>query len=139
MPEVGFTLDIVTPERLVARIGDAVSLVVPAEGGYLGILSGHAPLIARMVPGEITLKRATGQEQLMATSGGFVEVTSERVTILADTAENPDEIDVDRAKAAYSRALERIQGHREGVDVDRARIALERAIARLKTAGQKPL
>jgi len=129
-------VDIVTPDRLLLSISDAVSLIVPAEEGYLGVLPGHAPLLARLVPGTITLKHANSTEEEFATSGGYVEVSEDRVTLLADSAERPDEIDVERAKTAYQRALQRLGHPGEGVDVDRARLALERAVARLRIAGR---
>lgn len=131
-----FRLEIVTPDRALLTATDAVSVIVPGAEGYFGILAGHAPLAALMVPGEITLKRAGGVEEYYATSGGFVEVLPEGVTILADTAETPDEIDVERAKAAYRRATDRLQHLASDVDVERARAALQRAAARLTVAGE---
>lgn len=131
-----FKLDIVTADRLVESISDAVSLVVPAEEGYLGVLAGHAPLIASLVPGEITLKRASHENEVMAVSGGFLEVTPDHVTILADTLERQAEIDRRRAEEALNRAKERLAHMEEGMDIDRARLAMERAMARLKVAGK---
>ena len=136
MPDGSFKLDIVTPAKALERDQPVVSVIVPAAEGYLGILPGHAPLIAELVPGEIRVTRATGAEETMATSGGFVEVTPERVTILADTAERPDEIDVERAREALARAQERLASPPLGTDIDRARAALARATARLRVAGQ---
>lgn len=115
-----------------------VSLVVPAEEGYLGVMAGHAPLLARLVPGQVTAKLASGAEEVFAVSGGFVEVGPEHVTILADTAERPEDIDVARAEAALQRARQRLEHPSEGVDIDRARLALLRAEARLRTAGRIP-
>lgn len=131
-----FSLDIVTADRLVESISDAVSLVVPAQEGYLGVLAGHAPLIGSLVPGEITLKRSSQDTELMAVSGGFIEVTPEHVTILADTLERQEEIDRRRAEEALNRAKERLAHMEEGLDIDRARLAMERAMARLKVAGK---
>ena len=125
-----------TADRLVESISDAVSLVVPAEEGYLGVLAGHAPLIASLVPGEITLKRASHENEVMAVSGGFLEVTPDHVTILADTLERQAEIDRRRAEEALNRAKERLAHMEEGMDIDRARLAMERAMARLKVAGK---
>lgn len=136
MPAGSFHLDIVTPEKALERDLPVVSVVAPAAEGYLGILPGHAPLIAQLVPGEIRVSRATGSEEIMATSGGFLEVTPERVTILADTAERPDEIDIERAWKAKARADERLSALPPGTDIERARAALDRAVARLRVAGQ---
>lgn len=136
MPGTTFKLDIVTPERMLLSITDAVSLVVPAADGYLGVLTDHAPLLAELIPGEIHVERATAVEEMLAISGGFLEVTSEAATILADTAERPDEIDIDRARLAYRRAADRLSSIPQGLDVDRASAALARAAARLRVAGQ---
>ncbi len=138
MAPAAFSVDIVTPDRQVASITGAVSLVVPAEEGYLGVMVGHAPLLARLVPGQVTVKLASGAEESFAVSGGFVEVGAEHVTILADTAERPEDIDVARAQAAMQRARQRLENPSEGVDIDRARLALLRAEARLRTAGRFP-
>lgn len=133
-----FSVDIVTPDRQLASMPGVVSLVVPAEEGYLGVMAGHAPLLARLVPGQVTVKLASGAEEVFAVSGGFVEVGPEHVTILADTAERPEDIDVARAEAALQRARQRLEHPSEGVDIDRARLALLRAEARLRTAGRIP-
>lgn len=133
-----FKLEIVTPDRVLMSVADAVSIVVPGSEGYFGVLAGHAPLAALMAPGDIEIRRAGGVEELIATSGGFIEVLPEGVTILADTAETSDEIDVERARSAYRRASERLNHLSPDVDVDRARAALQRAIARL-TAAEQPV
>jgi F-type H+-transporting ATPase subunit epsilon len=133
-----FSVDIVTPDRQLASIPAAVSLVVPAEEGYLGVMAGHAPLLARLLPGQVTVKLASGAEEVFAVSGGFVEAGPEHVTLLADTAERPEDIDVARAEAALERARQRLEHPAEGVDIDRARMALLRAEARLTTAGRLP-
>lgn len=134
MPSDTFTVDIVTPDRVLVSVKDAVSLVVPAAEGYLGVQAGHAPLMAQLVPGEITLTREAGAVDEIATSGGFLDVTTEHVTLLADTAERAEDIDMERAEASMKRAEERLQHLPPGTDIDRARLALQRAAARLKVA-----
>lgn len=100
-----FPLDIVTPERTV--LSETVSSVqLPAANGSLGILAGHAPLVAELGVGECVVRTSGGATQQLAIAGGFVEVSREKVTILADTAEFSHEIDVDRAESSLARARE---------------------------------
>lgn len=131
MPEKTFRLEIVTPERVVLR-QDVVSLVAPSVEGFLGVLANHAPLMAELRIGPITVRDADGQETLLATSGGFMEVKANTVRILADTAEKAAEIDVTRAEEARRRAEECLRA--EGVDYTRAEAALKRALVRLRVA-----
>jgi F-type H+-transporting ATPase subunit epsilon len=126
-------LDIVTPDRLVAH--DAVSSVtIPGMNGYLGILPGHAPLLTEIQAGELVYTRGEVKRYL-AVSWGFAEVLPDRVTVLAQTAERAEEIDVERAEQAKRRAEERLKRFSDPqVDLERAREALRRALARLETA-----
>ncbi len=128
------TIEIVTPERVV--FSEQVDFVViPGVEGYLGILTGHAPLVSGIDTGVIkTLAGAA--ETKMATSGGFLEVIDDKVVVLADTAELAGEIDVQRAKAARERAERRLAQRTPDVDVARAEFALRRALTRLKVTGQ---
>ncbi|UOF91578.1 F0F1 ATP synthase subunit epsilon [Fodinisporobacter ferrooxydans] len=128
-------LEIVTPDRLVYK--DDVNMVIARGGdGDLGVLRGHMPLMTTLKPGIVRIKKNNAEEQFVVTSG-FMDVTPERVVILADTAESPQEIDVDRARAAKERAEKRLAGKDDSVDVERAKKALERAELRLKAALQK--
>ncbi|NLC58039.1 MAG: ATP synthase F1 subunit epsilon [Armatimonadetes bacterium] len=86
MPDRTFTLDIVTPEQLVLS-EDVASLTVPAVEGYLGVLAGHAPLMAELRQGEIHARRADGTRVAMTIGGGFMDVGHNHVVILADSAE----------------------------------------------------
>ncbi len=133
MAEKTFKLEIVTPERIVLE-QDAVSVVVPGSEGSLGILANHAPMMAELTVGEVQIRDANGLETRLATSGGFMEVASNIVRILADTAEKPEEIDVHRAEEAATRARERLSAHDRGIDILRAEVALKRAINRLRVA-----
>lgn len=128
-------IEVVTAERRV--FVDEVDMVVaPGAEGQLGILPHHAPLMTMLAPGEVRLKK-DGEEVIMATSGGFLEVLANRVTILADTAERIEEIDIARAEEAKQRAEERLA--MRGADVDRARaqVALARALVRIKIARRR--
>src|SRR5215471_8944534 len=124
-------LEIVTPERQV--VNDTVAEVtIPGKGGYLGVLPGHAPLITEVAVGEISYK-TSGQTRRLAVAWGFAEVLPEKVTILAETAEKAEEIDVTRAEAAKQRAEAEIS--KAGIAGDpEAQAALERAKARLEVA-----
>ena len=100
---MSFKLSIVSPERTLFE-DDVVSLVVPGGEGYLGILSNHAPLISTLKVGEIKFRDKNNKELWMATSGGFIEVSNNKATILADTAEFVHEIDHGRAMKELERA-----------------------------------
>lgn len=126
-------LDIVTPERKV--YSDEVDMVITrAAEGDIGILPKHAPLVSPLKATAVRIKK-DGEEELVAVSGGFLEVRPDKVTILAETAELPEEIDVNRAEAAKARAEERI-ARGEG-DIKRAELALARAKTRLQVAKQR--
>jgi F-type H+-transporting ATPase subunit epsilon len=129
-----FKIEIVTPERLVFS-EEIESLVIPAERGYLGVLAGHAPLLASLQPGEITIKGAAKGELHFATSGGFMEVTPGKAVLLTESAEEVAAIDVKRAEESKQRAQERLAiAAGKDVDKSRAKAALERAVNRLKLA-----
>ena len=128
-------LEIVTPEKKV--VDTAVDEVqIPGKNGYLGVLPGHAPLITELAVGEITF-HAGSSEQRLAVAWGFAEVLPDKVTILAETAERPAEIDVERARKAKERAEQRLASGDTAVDVERALDALRRAESRLEVAGKK--
>jgi F-type H+-transporting ATPase subunit epsilon len=95
-------LEIVTPERLVLA-ATVEELILPGSEGYLGVLPGHAPLLTALGAGEISY-RIGAAWQYLAVSGGFAEILRDRVSVLAETCERPDEIDVDRALASKKRA-----------------------------------
>ncbi|HKD45446.1 MAG TPA: F0F1 ATP synthase subunit epsilon [Candidatus Angelobacter sp.] len=126
-------LEIVTPERLV--VNAAVDDVqIPGKGGYVGILPGHAPLITELAVGEIAY-HSGNQTKRLAVAWGFAEVLPEKVTILAETAEKAEEIDVARAQAAKQRAEEEL--HKAGTAGNpEAQAALDRATTRLDVAGK---
>ncbi|MGE5112876.1 MAG: F0F1 ATP synthase subunit epsilon [Acidobacteriaceae bacterium] len=129
-----FELEIVTPEKLVVR-DVAEEMQVPARNGYIGILPGHAPLITELAVGEITYRNG-GTTTILSVAWGFAEVLPNKVTILAESAEKPEEIDVNRAREARQRAQERLQSGKNDVDYDRALEALQRAETRLDVAAK---
>lgn len=128
-------LEVATPTRLaVAETVDEV--VLPGSQGYFGVLPGHAPFLTTLGVGELTY-RVGREERHLAVAGGFAEVRNDKVIVLADTAERPDEIDRDRAERARERAERRLAGRSsEDVDYVRAAAALARALARLQVAAR---
>jgi F-type H+-transporting ATPase subunit epsilon len=130
-----FQLEIVTPEKKVVDTS-AEEVQIPGKDGYLGVLPGHAPLITELGVGEISFREGA-TEQRLAVAWGFAEVLPGKVTILAESAERPSEIDVARAREAKKRAEERLAGGDSAVDVERALDSLQRAEARLEVAEKK--
>jgi len=130
-----FQLEIVTPEKKVVDTA-ATEAQIPGKNGYLGVLPGHAPLITELAVGEITF-RAGSEEQRLAVAWGFAEVLPDKVTILAETAERPQEIDVERARKAKELAEQRLTSGDTNVDVERSLEALHKAETRLQVAEGK--
>ncbi len=132
-----FKLSVVTPEKVVFE-KDVTSIVAPGMIGYLGVLTNHAPLITPLVPGRLEIKDTSNQKSVYFVSGGFLEVSSNVATILADAVERSSEIDVERAKAAEKRARERLAKRKNSeIDETRAEAALKRAIWRQKMARKR--
>jgi len=131
-------LEIVTGERLVYQ--DTVDIVIaPGVEGELGVLPRHAALMTMLQPGQITVRKA-GIEEDLAVSGGFMEVLPHKVTVLADTAERAEEIDIARAEAARERAqrlLEEARRGAPGIDIARVQASMRRAQVRLKVAQRR--
>jgi F-type H+-transporting ATPase subunit epsilon len=127
-------LVVVTPVNQL--LSEAVTEVqLPGADGYLGVLPGHAPLISELGIGELTYKTANGQTGLLAIIRGFAEVLPERVSVLAETAERPEDIDVNRAQQALKRAQELI-GKGGDIDWDRASASLQRALVRIQVVSK---
>ena len=130
-----FQLEIVTPEKMVVR-DVAEEMQIPGKNGYLGILPGHAPLITELAVGEITYRNAEITHHL-SVAWGFAEVLPDKVTILAETAERADEIDVSRAQSAKQRAEQNLIGCNTEEDFKRVTGDLQRAETRLEVAERK--
>jgi len=151
MAEHPFAFRLVTPQRLVSE-SEIVFLEAPGSEGYLGVLAHHAPLITTLRPGRLDVRDPSGTMRHYAVSGGFLEVSDNRATVLADAVERPEDIDVARAEASLRRAEGRLrEGHghatvspagegtlavAEVTAVDRARAqrSLERAKNRIAIA-----
>lgn len=132
-------LEIVSPDRVVYA-ADIDMLIARSTGGEIGILPKHIPLVTGLEPHAMKI-HVDAKEQLIAVAGGFMEVTPDKITVLATAAEEPIDIDINRAQRAYDRAQERLQKLREDpeaqdgiIDEQRVILALKRAEARLQTA-----
>jgi len=136
MPEA-IQLVIVTPEKQLLR-DKVVDVQMPGENGYLGILPGHAPLMTELGIGELSYHDMSGKESAhVAIVRGFAEVLPDRVTVLAETAERAEEINLQRAKDALARAEKRLARNDPNIDWDRANIALQRALIRIQVATKR--
>jgi len=129
-------LEIVTPTKK-AFSGQVNSIVAPGTEGYFGVLPRHAPLLASLAVGVIRANvEDRNNRKVFSISEGFLEVSPQKVTVIAEAAEESRDIDVQRAEAAKDRALKRISEGRENWDVSRAQAALLRAVNRLRLAGK---
>jgi F-type H+-transporting ATPase subunit epsilon len=130
------TVEIVTGERVVFTETDVDMVVAPGSDGTLGILPKHAPLITTLAQGELRVKKGSAEQSLVV-FGGFMEVTPDKVVILADSAERAEEIDISRAEAARTRAAEAIAQRGTGVDQSKSELALRRATIRLQVGHRR--
>ena len=134
MSQGDLEIKILSPERILFR-GTVKSLGLPGKLGYMTILPGHASMVAELEPGIMTYA-VDSQAERFFLAGGFVDVGSEGVTVLADVVERASEINVERAKKALDRAQDRLTGSKASdVDVPRALSAKKRAAHRLELAG----
>lgn len=127
-----FQLEIVTPDRKFYE-DDVDMVVVRTTTGDLGIMKNHMSLLSPLAVGTIKIKK-NGEYREAACAGGFIQVGQTKTTIITDSAEWPEEIDVDRAKKAVERAEELLRMKSAEIDMVRAQIALERALNRLRVA-----
>ena len=124
-----FQLEIITPDRIFYQ-GQAYMVEFTTREGDIGVLKNHIPLTTVVAPGVLTIKEAEG-EKTAALHAGFVEILPEKVTILAELIEWPEEIDESRAEAAKQRAEERLKQRDSALDVKRAEISLKKSLVRL--------
>jgi F-type H+-transporting ATPase subunit epsilon len=129
-------VEIVTGERVVYQESDVDMVIAPGSEGALGILPKHAPLISTLSQGELRVKKGN-QEQSIVVFGGFIEVTPEKVIVLADSAERIEELDISRAEEARRRAEEAIRNRGETVEIEEAMAALRRANLRLNVGRRR--
>jgi F-type H+-transporting ATPase subunit epsilon len=132
MAEGTIELIIVTPEKSVVH-EQVDELQIPGAEGYLGVLPGHAPLFSELKVGEVGYRKGDTW-YFLSVAWGFVEVQSNQVRVLAETAERAHEIDLERANRAKQRAEERISKGGDDIDYRRALVSLERALVRIQVA-----
>jgi F-type H+-transporting ATPase subunit epsilon len=129
-------VSVVTPDGPVYD-SDVDMVIAKAKSGELGILAGHIPMVAPLEIGAIRLKNG-GKTDQVAVSGGLLEVRPDKITILAQTAETAENIDVERALQAKQRAEQRLNDAKQGdIDFKRAELALRRAVNRINVSGRK--
>lgn len=128
------TLQIITPERTVLKDVSTDAVVVPVTDGSMGILHNHAPMVTTLRTGVLRYKQG-GTYKRVAVSGGFLELSNNHISILADAAESGESVDVLRAQEARKRAEARLRDRTANSDRARAEASLRRAINRLKAAG----
>lgn len=127
-----FELKIIEPDGMFYE-GEASFLEFTTVMGEMGVYANHIPLTTILTPGVVKIHQ-DGQVKKAAVMGGFVEIQKDRITVMAENAEWPEEIDVERAKAAKKRAEERLQKKEANTDMVRAEAALKRAMARISVA-----
>ena len=127
-----FPFEILTLQKLFLR-EEVRFVIAPGQEGVFEVLANHAPFVFALKPGPLRMRMPDGKDQYMVVGTGFLVVQKERTTVLARSAERPEEIDVVRARRAKERAEERLQKASD-IDMARAQASLQRALARLKVA-----
>ncbi|MBD8025451.1 F0F1 ATP synthase subunit epsilon [Ureibacillus sp. Re31] len=123
-------VNIVTPDGPVYD-SEVAMVIAKTVSGEIGVLAGHIPMVAPLTIGAVTLKKEDGSQEIVAVSGGFIEVRPDQISILAPSAEVAANIDLARAKEAMARAEQRLQMKQDDIDFQRAELALKRAINRI--------
>ncbi len=126
-----FKLSIIAPDSSFYE-GEAEFLEFTSTEGQMGVYAQHIPLTTILEPCVMTIHN-DGEKKKAAIIGGFIEILKEKVTVLAEDAQWPEDIDLDRAKASYERAKERLAAKQEGINLKRAEASLKRAVARIET------
>ena len=130
-----FKVEIITPDRIFYN-GESDFIEFTTMSGEIGVYKNHIPMTTVLEPGVVNIHKGD-QVQTAAVHAGFAEILGDKVTLLAEVAEWPDEIDVNRAEAAKRRAEDRLANHTEAIDVKRAEYALRKALIRESVAGRK--
>ncbi|NCB53026.1 MAG: F0F1 ATP synthase subunit epsilon [Clostridia bacterium] len=131
-----FFLEIVIPDRKFFS-DDVEMLIIDTPDGEMGVMRNHMPLVTAVSIGTVRILQKNGEWCEAFISEGFMEVRQNKAIIVADTAEWPDEIDINRAMAAEERARERLQRHLSHMDYTRTQAALQRSLSRLKVKGKR--
>ncbi|MBQ8625156.1 MAG: ATP synthase F1 subunit epsilon [Agathobacter sp.] len=130
-----FKVEIITPDRIFYE-GEAEFIEFTTAAGEIGVYANHIPMTTVLAPGVVTIHSGE-EETIAAVHAGFAEILGDKVTLLAEIAEWPDEIDVTRAEAAKDRAEDRIASHAADIDIRRAEFALRKALTRIDVAGMR--
>lgn len=130
MAEKQFKLEIISPDRSFYN-GAATMIEYRTTEGEVGVYAGHIPMTQIIAPGVLTITEGDGTKKQAALMSGFVEILPEKISILAETIEWPDEIDKQRAQEAKDRAEQRLKSGDNSLDMIRAELALKRALVRL--------
>lgn len=128
-----FQVEIITPDRIFHK-GDATMIEFNTAAGEIGVYKKHIPTTTVLAPGVVRIKMDGEEDVMAAVHSGFAEILPDKVTLLAEIAEWPDEIDKNRAEAAKARAEERLANKTEEFDVKRAEFALRKALVRINIA-----
>lgn len=128
-----FEIEIITPDRIFYR-GEGTMIEFNTTAGEIGVYPKHIPLTTVLAPGIVKIHKDGEEDVVAAVHSGFAEILPDKVTLLAEIAEWPDEIDKDRAEAALKRAEERLANKTEAIDIQRAECALRRALVRIDIA-----
>lgn len=128
-----FEIEIITPDRVFYK-GEATMIEFNTAAGEIGVYKKHIPLTTVLAPGIVKIHKDGEEDVVAAVHSGFAEILPEKVTLLAEIAEWPEEIDKSRAEAALKRAEERLANKTEAIDVKRAEFALRKALVRIDIA-----
>ena len=134
MADKTFRLEIIAPDRIFYS-NDIYMVEYNTVEGQVGVYADHIPMTQIIAPGRLIITERNEEKQAALLSG-FVEITSEKMTILAEAEECPQDIDIKRAEEAKIRAQRRISSEQGGIDIGRAELALKRALIRLEIAGK---
>ena len=130
------TLEVVTPEKIQLK-EKIVSLTVPTVEGSIGILYNHAPIVTLVSIGQLKYRKDEKDEKVLVVTDGVLEMHENKITVLVNAAERPEDICPERAERARERARKRLDQKSRDVDFARAEASLKRAMMRLKTAGKQ--
>jgi F-type H+-transporting ATPase subunit epsilon len=128
-----FHLEIITPDKRFLE-QEVTFLILPEPDGEIGVLRNHIPLVASLDPGVLSYDDKSGKRFRVAIGGGFLKFERNHARILAETAEKADDIDLERARRARDRALERLRQRERDLNQPRAELALKRSLARIRAA-----
>jgi F-type H+-transporting ATPase subunit epsilon len=129
-----FALSIVAPDRSVIDGASATSVVAPGIEGYFGVMAGHVPVVSALKPGILEYVDGANSRHFVYVGGGFVQVSTDSVTVLADEARLASDLDVSEAEKTLDEARRALRGEDSSISSSDALLEIERATARIKAA-----